>query len=76
MDREITCNKYIFLLTKDGCFAGKRKIYAPNAVSATRRLYKRLGEAKLKTLKVSLVQVLDPTFTKVIWEKGDENDPK
>lgn len=75
-DNEVDLNRYVFLLTEDGHFIGRRKIDAPNAVNATNRIKRILGETKLKNLKVQLVQVLDGTFTKTLWEFGDENDPE
>ena len=75
-DNEVQLNRYIFLLTEDGHFVGRRKIAAANAVNATNRIRRRLGEAKLKKLKVQLVRVLDGTFTKILWEFGNENDPE
>ena len=76
MDEEIDLKRYIFLLTEDGHFVGRRKIDAVNAINATNRIRRILGDAKLKRLKVRLVQVLDGTFTKTLWEFGDENDPE
>lgn len=76
MDEEIDLKRYVFLLTEDGHFVGRRKIDAANAINATNRIRRILGEAKLKKLKVQLVQVLDGTFTKTLWEFGDENDPE
>lgn len=75
-DEEIDLNRYVFLLTEDGHFVGHRKIDAKNARNATNRIKRILGEAKLKKLKVQLIKVLDGTFTKTLWEIGDENDPK
>jgi hypothetical protein len=75
-DNEVDLNCYVFLLTEDGRFIGKRKIEAANAVNATNRIRRILGEVKLKKLKVQLVQVLDGTFTKTLWQFGDENDPE
>lgn len=75
-DNEVDLNRYVFLLTEGGHFIGRRKIDAPNAVNATNRIKRILGETKLKKLKVQLVQVLDGTFTKTLWEVGDENDPE
>lgn len=76
MDTEVDLKRYVFLLTEDGHFIGRRKIDAPNAIRATKRIKRILGETKLKKLKVQLVQVLDGTFTKTLWEFGDENDPE
>ena len=75
-DNEVDLNRYVFLLTEDGRFVGKRKIDAANAINATNRIRRILGEMKLKKLKVQLIKVLDGTFTKTLWEFGDENDPE
>lgn len=76
MDEEVDLKRYVFLLTEGGHFAGRRKIDAANVVNATNRIRRILGEAKLKKLKVQLTQVIDGTFTKILWEVGDENDPE
>ena len=65
-DEEVGLNRYVFLLTENGRFVGRRKIDAPNAVNATNRIRRILGETKMKKLKVWLVQVLDGTFTKTL----------
>ena len=75
-DEEVDLNRYVFLLTEDGRFVGERKIGAPNAINATNRIRRILGEVKLKKLKVQLIKVIDGTGTKTLWEFGDENDPK
>lgn len=75
-DNEVALNCYIFLLTEDGHFVGRRKIDAPHVQNATNRIRRILGEVKLKKLKVQLIKVLDGTFTKTLWEVGDENDPE
>ncbi len=75
-DEEVDLNRYVFLLTEDGRFVGKRKIDARSVRNATNRIKRILGEAKLKILKVQLIKVLDGTFTKTLWEFGDENDPE
>jgi hypothetical protein len=75
-DEEVDLNRYVFLLTEDGRFVGERKIGAPNAVNATNRIRRILGEVKLKKLKVQLIKVLDGTGTKTLWEFGYENDPE
>ena len=75
-DNEVNLNRYIFMLTEGEHWVGSRKIDAPNAKNATNRIRRILGEAKLKKIKVTLVRVLDGTFTKTLWDVGDENDPE
>ena len=75
-DEEVDLNRYIFLLTEDGRFVSKRKIDAKSVRNANNRIRRRLGEVNLNKLKVQLIQVLDGTFTKILWEIGDKSNPK
>ena len=76
-DNEVSLNRYIFKLTKDNIFLCFKKIDAPNAINARNKLVRRIYmKPKYKGVRVSLFKVLDGTFTKTIWEFGDENDPK
>ena len=77
MSDEVSLNRYIFKLTKDSTFLCFKKIDAPSAKNARNKLVRRIYmKPKYKGAKVSLFKVLDGTFTKTLWEVGDENDPK
>jgi len=76
-DNEVSLNRYVFKLTKDDAFLCFKKIDAPNAKNAINKLVRRIYmKPKYKGVKVSLFKVLDGTFTKTLWEVGDNNDPK
>ncbi len=76
-DNEVSLNRYIFKLTKDSTFLCFKKIDAPSAKNARNKLVRRLYmKSKYKGTKASLFKVLDGTFTKTLWEFGDENDPE
>lgn len=76
-DNEVILNRYVFKLTKDDAFLCFKKIDAPNAKNARNKLVRRIYmKTKYKGSKVSLFKVLDGTFTKTLWEFGDENDPE
>ena len=77
MSDEVSLNRYIFKLTKDSTFLCFKKIDAPSAKNARNKLVRRIYmKPKYKGAKVSLFKVLDGTFTKTLWEVGDENDPE
>ena len=76
-DNEVSLNRYVFKLTKDNTFLCFKKIDAPNAKNARNKLVRRMYmKPKYKGTKASLFKVLDGTFTKTLWEVGDENDPE
>ena len=76
-DNEVSLNRYIFKLTKDSTFLCFKKIDAPSAKNARNKLVRRMCmKSKYKGTKASLFKVLDGTFTKTLWEVGDENDPE
>jgi len=76
-DNEVSLNRYVFKLTKDDAFLCFKKIDAPNAKNAINKLVRRIYmKPKYKGVKVSLFKVLDGTFTKTLWEVGDETDPE
>ena len=76
-DNEVDLNRYVFKLTKDNTFLCFKKIDAPNAINARNKLVRRMCmKPKYKGAKASLFKVLDGTFTKTLWEFGDENDPE
>jgi len=76
-DNEVSLNRYVFKLTKDNTFLCFKKIDAPNAINARNKLVRRIYmKPKYKGVRVSLFKVLDGTFTKTLWEFGDENDPE
>lgn len=77
MDEDVDLKRYVFKLTKDNTFLCFKKIDAPNAINARNNLVRRMYmKPKYKGVKVSLFKVLDGTFTKTLWEFGDENDPE
>ena len=71
---EVGLNRYVFKLTKDDAFLCFKKIDAPNAKNARNK--RMCMKSKYKGTKASLFKVLDGTFTKTLWEVGDENDPE
>ena len=76
-DNEVSLNRYVFKLTKDDTFLCFKKIDAPNAKNARNKLVRRIYmKPKYKGAKVSLFRVLDGTFTKTLWQFGDETDPE
>lgn len=76
-DNEVSLNRYVFKLTKDNTFLCFKKIDAPNVINARNKLVRRMYmKHKYKGVKVSLFKVLDGTFTKTLWEVGNENDPE
>jgi hypothetical protein len=76
-DNEVILNRYIFKLTKNNIFLCFKKIDASNAKNARNKLVRRLYmKPKYKGVRVLLFKVLDGTFTKTLWQVGDENDPE
>lgn len=76
-DNEVSLNRYIFKLTKDNAFLCFKKIDAPNAKNARNKLVRKMYlKPKYRGVKVSLFKVLDGTFTKTLWQFGDETDPE